>query len=245
MCLLKAGIQFDIDGKVRDMHKHTKYCDDFAVTSNNLQSLKFAMEETDKLIEESGMEKHNWLFEIKLDGKGLSSKPSLDEIYAIRNHKILGSNINIEDDYYFYDPVINLSKKLRGRHLDENLKDLSKAEQYLSIYGLTRRLYMRVVASAFCTTGGLSPIQLMMRLCFRNMLLRELESVGWDSQLSAPTKLEFLELVKFLFRMKGFRWRRSLLVDDPENMIVNENYPAVAAVFDGSGDAAGKSLYCI
>ena len=45
--------------------------------------------------------------------------------------------------------------------------------------------------------------------------------------------------------MKGFRWRRSLLVDNPEDMIVNENYPAVAAIFDGSGDAAGASLYCI
>ena len=58
VCLKKAGFYFGIDEKIRSMLEMLTYCDDLGIISDDLDGLKYAMEQTETLIKKSNIQSH-------------------------------------------------------------------------------------------------------------------------------------------------------------------------------------------
>jgi hypothetical protein len=244
MAVKKATVEFGMDPEVAEMVKKIMYSDDLGVAHNKMEGIVFAMKEVARIAKESNWETHDWFF--PLENQMLSTKPTIDEINVLKEEKVLGYHYCRDTDMFYLKVKINLSKRKRGLYQGKDLESEEDIIEYLKKYGLTRRLFLSTVAGCWDIGGDLAVIQVNLRLAFRETVIEENAMLSWDDQLSSRAVERFSQMLKMLLRLDGYSWKRCLI--DKENidiMIEDENYPALATIYDASNVAAAATAYLV
>ena len=231
LILFKAAKKFCKMPETVEMIKKLAYVDDLVVGSDNKEMFENLKADVDLMIAKSGWRSHPWLD---------SSKPTLDELG--RYPKIFGYSY-AEDDHFVLTVRLNLSKKKRNKLLGADLQQGGDIEEYIKEHGLTKRLCLRVCLSAWDVTGYLLPLQMALRIHYRQTLMDEKQDLSWDEQVSPATKQRYVGLFKVLLNMEGLRWKRCLI--SQHGYVENDESPCLAILHDGSMSAANAVAYLV
>ena len=236
LTIVKSAEKFCNLPKTIDQVTNYCYADDIGVMSNEEDELLALMEDVNQMLEKSGWKSHSWL--TNMTPTDVVSKDEMDA-YAL--DKLFGYRYDRTTDEFILRVRINLSKRRRNKMMGEDVELAAEVRDYVKIYGLTKRLILRISMSCWDISGFLMPIQLMLRLNYRQTLQEEDPGLGWDTQLSGPTIERYITLFSTLLSFNGIRWNRGLL--SKHGYI--EGTATLAIVYDGSSLAAAATAYLV
>lgn len=196
------------------------------------EKLKLQMEDVEKMLSSSGWKSHEWI----------TNLPSQEEAQAYgKLDKIFGYRYDKSTDEFVLTVKINLSKRRRNKLLGNDLKAGQDIKLYISDHGLTKRLILRISMSCWDICGMLAPLQVKLRLNYRQTLQEQEATIGWDTELDGATKECYMKVFETLLECDGLRWSRGLV---SRHGYVKEN-TMLAVVYDGSSQAASATCYLV
>ena len=155
--------------------------------------------------------------------------------------KVFGYLYDQEKDKFVLHVEVNLTKATRGRRFGESLKFDEDSLTYIEAHKLTYRKTLGFTLSLWDLTGWVLPIQMLLRLLYRE-LLEDHQKTNWDDEIPNDYKLKYANLFKRILTFEGLTWDRAVV---PTSNWDEEWGCRLATFFDGSEVASAAYTYIV
>ena len=126
--------------------------------------------------------------------------------------RILGVNWSPPTDEFWVTVKINVSRKHRGVHTEEDLT-FEEIPRLLMI-ALTRRICQGIVYSCYDIYGLVGPITITLKISLRDLFSKEL-NLSWDDPIPEELKKKWIKMLQVVKTVEQVRFRRCIKPDDP------------------------------
>ena len=223
--------------EVKKQVKEKALVDDILIGSSSKDQFEKYQKDVEHMLQSSGMNYHKWVV------SGVKSKDvvDLDQEPIKEGAKIFGYLYDQGKDCFVLSVKVNLTKANRGKKFGPDLEVDEDAKEYISIHKLTYRKTLGFTLSLWDLTGWLLPLQMLLRLMYRE-LLEDHQKGKWDDDIPEDYKSKYASLFKRLLTFDGITWDRAVV---PTVNWDEEWGCRLATFFDGSKVASVAYTYIV
>ena len=149
--------------------------------------------------------------------------------------KVLGVKWDPLNDTLAVEVNINLSKKVKGKHVDPDLslEQISELGQAV----LTRRKLLAIAHSCYDPLGFVSPITVAMKIKMRDLYSKDL-ALGWDTPIPVQMRDAWVKIFQEVKRSEAVTFQRSFKSQEGRK-------PALVLFWDASDEAVCVVAYMV
>merc|ERR1712015_75716 len=138
------------------------------------------------MLQKSGMKYHKWV----VSSSKSEGVVDFDQKPIKEGAKIFGYLYDQEKDKFELHVEVNLTKANRGRKFGASLEPNEDPLKYIETHKLTYRKTLGITLSLWDLTGWVLPIQMLLRLLYRE-LLAEHQKTRWDDEIPEDYKIKY------------------------------------------------------
>ena len=223
--------------EVKRQVKEKALVDDILIGASNMEQFQVYQKDVEQMLQKSGMKYHKWVVSSsKSEGVVDFEQKPIKE-----GAKVFGYLYDQEKDKFVLHVEVNLTKATRGRRFGESLKFDEDSLSYIEAHKLTYRKTLGFTLSLWDLTGWVLPIQMLLRLLYRE-LLEDHQKTNWDDEIPNDYKLKYANLFKRILTFEGLTWDRAVV---PTSNWDEEWGCRLATFFDGSEVASAAYTYIV
>ena len=223
--------------EVKKQVKEKALVDDILIGASSGVQFSEYQKDVEQMLKKSGMKHHNWI----VSSKSSEAIIDFDQKPIKEGMKVFGYTYNQEKDLFSLTVRINLTKATRGKKFGGNFNLEDGPENYIKEHGLTKRKALGFTLSLWDLTGWVLPIQMLLRLIYREFL-EENKGIGWDDEVPMQYKMRYAKIFKRVMSFDGISWERAVV----PTMDWDENWGCrLATFFDGSDVASTAYTYIV
>ena len=195
-----------IDEIAADKLKNNTYVDDIttgADTVNEVESLKTHIED---MLSRVGMKIKEWVV------SGDTCKVNLSLPGTGKVGRVLGLTWDPSQDVFFVYVRINLSRKIKGAHTEEDLS-YEQIPRILELV-ITLRIVLGIVNSCYDPYGLLAALLIQLKIELRKLFGREIK-IGWDDPLSDEVKRRWVHILQVVKEAEKVQFKRCIQPKEP------------------------------
>ena len=222
-------------GEVRKQVREKAMVDDILIGASSRDQFTAYQKDVEQMLEKSGMKYHEWI----VSSESLEAVVDFDQKPIKQGMKVFGYAYKQGTDKFSLKVRINLTQEVRGKKFGEDLK--SDPEGYIKEHGLTKRKVLGFTLSLWDLTGWVLPIQMLLRLIYREFL-EECKGIGWDDEIPAKYKERYSKVFRRVMTFDGLSWDRAVV---PKEDWDEKWGCRLATFFDGSDAASTAYTYIV
>ena len=223
--------------EVKKQVKEKALVDDILIGSSTRVQFKKYQNDVEQMLEKSGMKFHDWV----VSSGSSKATVDFDQKPIKEGMKVFGYVYDQEKDIFILKVTINLTDATRGKKFGAPLKPDDDPSIYIDEHGFTKRKALGFTLSLWDLTGWVLPIQMMLRLLYRDFL-EENKEMGWDEEVPQKYKVKYANIFKRLLTFDGLSWDRAVV---PTEGWDEEWGCRLATFFDGSESASAAYTYLV
>ena len=223
--------------EVKVQVKEKALVDDILIGASTKEEFEAYQRDVEQMLEKSGMKHHDWV----VSGIKSDHIVDFDQQPLKEGTKIFGYQYEQELDQFSLRININLATAVRGKKFGESLQPGDDPMSYLTQCGFTKRKALGFTLSLWDLTGWVLPIQMLLRLQYRE-LLEDHPKLNWDEELTEAYKIKYARLFKRLLAFQGLTWDRAVV---PTSNWDEKWGCRLATFFDGSEVASAAYTYIV
>ena len=233
----KAAEDFCQLEEVKNQVKQKALVDDILIGASNRKKFEAYQMDVEQMLEKSGMKYHDWVV------SGIKSGHVVDfEQQPIKEGtKVFGYQYDQESDQFSLNIKINLARAVRGKKFAKGLQPGEDPMVYLKNSEFTKRKALGFTLSLWDLTGWVLPIQMLLRLQYRD-LLEDHKGLKWDDEVPSQYQVRYASMFKRLLTFHGLRWHRAVV---PTANWDEDWGCRLATFFDGSEVASVSYTYIV
>ena len=223
--------------EVKRQVKEKALVDDILIGASNKEQFSDYQKDVEQMLQKSGMKYHNWI----VSSRKSDGVVDFDQAPIKESAKIFGYLYDQEKDKFVLHVEVNLTKANRGRKFGASLKFDEDPLYYIQSHKLTYRKTLGFTLSLWDLTGYVLPIQMLLRLLYRE-LLEDYQKTRWDDEIPEDYQVKYANLFKRLLTFEGLSWDRSAV----PALNWDEAWGCrLATFFDGSQVASTAYTYLV
>ena len=223
--------------EVKKQVKGKALVDDILIGASNLEMFQKYQKDVERMLEKSGMKFHSWV----TSGTDTEDKVDFAQHPIKEGAKVFGYQYEPGADQFTLHVGINLTKALRGKKFGKDLQPGDDPMVYIKVNEFTKRKALGFTLSLWDLTGFLLPIQMMLRLLYRDLLENHRE-LKWDDEVPEEYQRRYACVFKKLLTFHGLRWDRAVI---PTSNWDEKWGCRLATYFDGSEVASTAYSYLV
>ena len=223
--------------EVRRQVKEKALVDDIIIGASTKETFITYQKDVEQMLEKSGMKFHDWVASCS----GSGAEIDFNQTPIKEGLKVFGYTYDQGKDCFTLRVTINITQATRGKKFQEGLEMGGDPNKYISEHQFTKRKALGVTMSLWDLTGWVLPIQMLLRLLYRE-LLEENKNLSWDEELPEAFKGKYANTFKKLQSFDGLTWDRAVI---PTSDWDEEWGCRLATFFDGSEVASTAYTYLV
>ena len=223
--------------EVKKQVKEKALVDDILIGASTRDQFTAYQKDVEQMLEKSGMKFHDWVV------SSASSKAvvDFDQKPIKEGMKVFGYFYSQDKDLFTLRVSINLTEATRGKKFGSVLQPGEDPSTYIERQGLTKRKVLGFTLSLWDLTGWVLPIQMLLRLLYREFLEKHKE-IGWDDEIPEEYKTKYANIFKRLLTFDGLSWDRAAVPTEGWDEAWGCQ---LATFFDGSEVASAAYTYLV
>ena len=223
--------------EVKKQVKEKALVDDILIGASSRNEFEKYQKDVEHMLEESGMNYHKWV----VSGVKSGDLVNIGQEPIKEGAKIFGYFYDQEKDQFRLSVRVNLTKATRGKKFGPNLAPDEDPGEYITAHKLTWRKTLGLTLSLWDLTGWVLPIQMLLRLMYRE-LLKDHQKENWDDIIPDDYQKKYAKLLLRLLTFDGLSWDRAAV---PTENWDKEWGCRLATFFDGSEVASAAYTYLV
>ena len=223
--------------EVKKQVKEKALVDDIIIGASTRKEFINYQKDVEQMLEKSGMKFHDWV----ISSSSSNAKIDFNQSPVKEGLKVFGYTYDQRNDCFTLRVNINLTQATRGKKFGASLEQGGDPNAYISEHKFTKRKALGFTMSLWELTGYVLPIQMLLRLLYRE-LLEENPNLSWDDEIPISFTSKYATAFKKLQTFDGLTWDRAVV---PTTDWDEKWGCRLATFFDGSQVACAAYTYII